>query len=127
MKEYMLIFRNQENQPAQPPSPEQMQAMLSQWQSWIKGIAAQGNFRGTNRLAGEGKTLQSDQVISDGAYAESKEVVGGYLVVQAGSLGEAVQIARGCPIFHYGGTVEVRTVLSIDYDVHSKTFLAGLQ
>jgi hypothetical protein len=127
MKEYMLLFRNHQNDGGQAPTTEQMQAMLSQWQIWIKGVAAKGNFGGTNRLTPEGKIVHSGNVIKDGAYAEAKEVVGGYLVVKAGSLDEAADIAKGCPIFNYGGNVEVRGVLPIDYDVNSNTFLAGLQ
>ena len=127
MKEFMLIFRNQLQDNAAPPTQEQMQTMLSQWQSWIKGIASKGNYSGTNRLTSEGKFLQSNSVVKDGPFAEAKEVVGGYLVVKAGSLDAAVAIAKDCPIFNYGGDVEVRSVLPINYDVNSDNFLAGLQ
>jgi hypothetical protein len=127
MKEFMLIFRNQLQENAAPPTQEQMQNMLSQWQNWIKGIAASGNYSATNRLTTEGKFLQSNNVVKDGPFAEAKEVVGGYLVVKAGSLDAAVDIARDCPIFNYGGDVEVRSVLPINYDIDSDNFLAGLQ
>ena len=127
MKEYMMIFRNKKNDGGETPSPEQMQDVMKQWQSWIQGIAAQGNYSGTNRLLPEGKTLQPDNVIKDGPYAEVKEVVGGYLIVKAATLGAAVEIAKGCPNLKYGGNVEVRSVLSINYDVNSKDFLQGLQ
>lgn len=127
MKEYMLIFRNPVNQMDEPPSPEQMQATVSQWQKWIKGIAAQGNYMGTNRLTSEGATLHAKNLVKDGPYAEGKEVVGGYLIVKAGSLDAAKEMAKSCPIFHLGGNVEVRSVMAIDNDVDSKTFLASLQ
>jgi hypothetical protein len=127
MKEYMLIFRNKLQENNAQPTAEQMQAMLSQWQSWIKGIAAKGNYSGTNRLTTEGKVLSSSNVVKDGPFAEAKEVVGGYLVVKTGSLESAVDIAKECPIFNYGGEVEVRSVLPINYDVNSESFLAGLQ
>jgi hypothetical protein len=54
---------------------------------------------------------------------EAKEMVGGYLIVKANSLDEAMQIAKGCPNLLYGGKVEVREVMQIDEDPHSKTFL----
>jgi hypothetical protein len=127
MKEYMLIFRNKLQDNNAQPTAEQMQAMLNQWQSWIKGIAAKGNYSGTNRLTSEGKVLSSSSVVKDGPFAEAKEVVGGYLVVKTGSLESAVEIAKDCPIFNYGGDVEVRSVLPINYDVNSDSFLAGLQ
>src|SRR6516165_11406410 len=107
MKEYMLIFRNKLQDNNAQPTAEQMQAMLNQWQSWIKGIAAKGNYSGTNRLTSEGKVLSSSNVVKDGPFAEAKEVVGGYLVVKTGSLESAVEIAKDCPIFNYGGDVEV--------------------
>jgi hypothetical protein len=56
----MMIFRSEKNEgPA--PSAEQMQAVLKQWQQWIKSIAAQGKFSGTNRLLSEGKNFKSKQ------------------------------------------------------------------
>jgi len=123
MKDFMLIFRN-ENRPNDAlPSAEQMQAMLSQWQKWIKSVAEQGKYNGTNRLLSEGKTLKPGNIVTDGPYIEAKEMVGGYLIVKANSLDEAVEIAKSCPALLYGGNVEVRTVMSIDSDPKSGTFL----
>jgi hypothetical protein len=52
-----------------------------------------------------------DRVVTDGPYAESKDLVTGSLVLQAASLDEAVQLARDCPVFDFGGSVEVRPVV----------------
>ena len=51
-------------------------------------------------------------VMSDGPYAESKDMVGGYTVLTAEDLDEATEIARGCPFLDVGGTVEIRPVIS---------------
>src|SRR3954467_5147774 len=123
MKEYMMIFRNEKSDGSQPPSAEQMQAVMKEWQTWIKGIATSGNYGSTNRLLSEGKTLKPGNVVSDGPYAEVKEVVGGYLVVKANSLEDAVAMAQGCPNIKYGGSVEVRSVMSINDDYTSPNFL----
>ena len=123
MKEFMLLFRNEKMEGGEAPTAEQMKAVMKEWQTWIKGIAAGGKFGGTNRLLSEGKTLKPGNVFSDGPYAEVKEVVGGYVLVKAGSLDEAVDIAKLCPNLVYGGTVEVRSVMSIDDDVNSDDFL----
>jgi len=123
MKEFMMIFRNEKNENAEPPSQEQMQAVMKQWQAWIKSIAQKGNFSSTNRLLSEGKTLKPNQSISDGPYAEVKEVVGGYLNVKAKSLDEAVELAKGCPGLQMGGSVEVRAVMNIDASPDSRNFL----
>src|SRR4051812_15164778 len=123
MKEFMMIFRNEKNENAEPPSQEQMQGVMKQWQAWIKSIAQKGNFSSTNRLLSEGKTLKPNQSISDGPYAEVKEVVGGYLNVKAKSLDEAVELAKGCPGLQMGGSVEVRAVMNIDASPDSRNFL----
>ncbi|TRX32994.1 transcription initiation protein [Flavobacterium sp. ZT3R18] len=113
MTEFMMIFRNDYN-PSFKPSPEQMQASIKQWQDWIGSIAAQGKFLSTNRLGFEGKTLKPNSVIADGPYAEVKEIVGGYILVKATNIDEAVKLAEGCPILNIGGHVEVRNVLKIN-------------
>ena len=122
MNEYMMIFRNEKTEGA-APSAEQMQMVLQQWQSWITGIAKNGRYSGTNRLLEEGKSVKPGNVTTDGPYMEAKEMVGGYVIVKAGSLDEAVDMARSCPNLLYGGNVEVRAVMKIDDDLNSKTFL----
>ena len=124
MKEFMLIFRNEKTEGAEKPSAEQMQAIMKQWQSWIRGIAKMGQYSGTNRLLPEGKSIKPDKIISDGPYMEVKEMVGGYVIVKAGSLNEAVELAKGCPNLLYGGNVEVRAVMNIEYDPAAENFLA---
>jgi hypothetical protein len=122
MKEFLMLFRNESNE-GPKPSAEQMQAVLKQWQQWIKKIAAQGRYSGTNRLLSEGKTLKPGKMITDGPFIEAKEMVGGYLVVKANSLDEAVEMAKECPNLIYGGNVEVRRVMTIDDDPSSDGFL----
>ena len=112
MKEFMMIFRNDKDRPM--PSPEQMQAAIKQWQDWIGGIAAQGKFVATNALGFQGKTVHADRTITDGPYAELKEIVGGYIIVKAKDMDEAVQLSDGCPTLTIGGKVEVRDVMVID-------------
>ncbi len=113
MTEFMMIFRSNYD-PTFTPSPEQMQESIKQWQDWIGGIAAQGKFVGTNRLSSVGKTLKPNNVIADGPYAEVKEIVGGYLMVKASDLNEAMNLAEGCPILNIGGHVEVRTIIPMN-------------
>jgi hypothetical protein len=113
MIEFMMIFRNDYN-PSFKPSPEQMQASIKHWQDWIGGIAAQGKFLSTNRLGFEGKTLKPNNVIADGPYAEVKEIIGGYILVKAANIDEAMKLAEGCPILNIGGHVEIRNILKIN-------------
>ncbi|MBX2877670.1 MAG: hypothetical protein KTR30_36460 [Saprospiraceae bacterium] len=112
MSEFMMIFRHTPN-PEQQPTPEEIQESIKQWQDWIGGIAAQGKFVSTSRLGYEGKTLQANKVVTDGPYAEIKEIIGGNIIVKANSLEEALQMAEGCPVLAYGGNVEVRNILAL--------------
>lgn len=113
MQDFMMLFRH-EPDPSYNPSPEEMQAGIKQWQDWIGSIAGQGKFISTNQLSYEGKSVKAGKVITDGPYAEVKEVIGGYILVKAESLDEAVEMSHGCPIFHMGGHVEVRKIMALD-------------
>ena len=113
MKEFMMIFRTEKNDRPKP-SPEEMQAMVKKWQDWIGGIASQDRFVATNALGFEGKTVHAEGPITDGPYAEVKEIVGGYIIVKANNLDEAVELSNGCPTLEIGGSVEVRDVMVFD-------------
>lgn len=111
MNEFMMIFRT-ENMDNSAQTPEEMQAVMQIWQDWIGGIAAQGKFVSTNALGSKGKTVSTEGVITDGPYAELKEIVGGYIIVKADNLDEAVKLSEGCPILSIpNGKVEVRDVM----------------
>ena len=113
MNEFMMIFRHVPN-PEYQPSQDELQATIKKWQDWIGGIAAQGKFSSTNQLGYEGKTVKPGGVVTDGPYAELKEIVGGYLIVKAESLDDAIEMAGGCPILEVGGHVEVRNIMDIE-------------
>jgi len=114
MKEFMLVFRN-EQAGAPRLSPEQLQDITKPWQDWIGGIAAHGKLveRG-NRLDYEGATVQPGNVVTDGPYAEIKEILLGYTIVKTDALTDAIEIAKGCPILNVGGSVEVRSVVQMN-------------
>ena len=95
-------------------SPEQMQESIKQWQDWSGGIAAQGKFVSGNQLGFTGKTLKPNGVITDGPYAEVKEIVGGYILVKADDIDDAMKLAEGCPILYVGGHVEVREIMRVN-------------
>ena len=94
-------------------SPTQMQAHVAKWRSWLDELSARTPHDGGVPLDNPGKTLRGrDRVVTDGPYAESKDMVTGSLVVEAASLEEAAEWARGCPVFEFDGSVEVRPVFS---------------
>jgi hypothetical protein len=88
-----------------------MQRSLQKWGSWIQGLAQAGKFKGGEPLERGGKVVAgTSKLITDGPFAESKEIVGGYLIVTAVSLDEATMMSKGCPILEEGGSVEVRQI-----------------
>ena len=111
MKDFLFVYRNDyKNQPV--GSPEEMQAITKKWMDWIGGIAAQNKLASPgNRLGSEGKVVRPGNVVTDGPYTEIKELIGGYSVITVDSYDEAVEIAKGCPIFEVGGNVEVRDIV----------------
>ncbi len=115
MKEFVLVFRNSNN-PDFKPSPEQMQEVMAPWNNWMGSIAAQNKLANNgNRLSMSiAKTVKPNNVVTDGPYTEIKEFINGYVVVKAANIGEAVELAKGCPILKAGGNVEVRAVVTPD-------------
>jgi hypothetical protein len=96
-------------------SPTEMQAHLQKWYAWADALATAGRTKGGQPLGNGGKAIRGhDRVVTDGPYAESKDLVTGTLVVDAASLEEATDLAQECPIFEFGGSVEVRPVLEQD-------------
>lgn len=94
-------------------SPEEMQQVAGQWMSWFKGLTEQGSVTGGNPLENSGKIVsgKGGRIVSDGPFAESKETIGGYIMLKVDTLEEAVEIAQQCPGLAYGIQVEVRPVM----------------
>jgi len=115
MKEFVLIFRT-ENNPDFKPTPAQMQDMMTSWSNWMGGIAARDRLvSGGSRLGiKESRTVGPDNMVSDGPYTEIKEFINGYIIVRSNTVDEAVEMAKGCPILHGRGKVEVRPVVTAD-------------
>jgi hypothetical protein len=113
MKEFVLIFRNSANEDFKP-SPEQMQQVLTNWMSWMSGIAAQDKLadKGNRLSMSDAKTVKPGDVVTDGPYTEVKEFINGYIMVKTATIDEAVALAKECPILKIGGLVEVRKVVT---------------
>jgi hypothetical protein len=108
--QYLLLLHQPGTGPG--PTPENLQEIMARFKVWMDGLGAKGIVAGTNGLEPTGKVLREPggAVITDGPYAEAKEIVGGYILINAVSLDEAVAIARGCPGLDYRLAVEVRPV-----------------
>lgn len=108
--EFLLLFRGAGWQNGL--SAQEMQTLMAQWISWCDSLHQQGRIKGSNPLLPAGKIVsgKKGRTVADGPFAESKEALGGYILIHAESLEEAVEIARAWPILEYGASVEVRPV-----------------
>lgn len=108
--QFLLLFRHSQESP--DPTPEEMQQIFAKWMAWMKSMGARGEFVGANRLEEAGKVLRGAGAaqVTDGPFAEAKEIIGGYVLVNAPDLAGATAIARGCPGLEHGTIVEVRPV-----------------
>lgn len=113
MSKYMLIFQGGFYDGL---SPEESQKQMQKWFAWVDKLQSQKKYHGGEPLTKEGKVLsQKDgKLIVDGPFAESKEMVAGYFVVEANDMKEAVEMAKDYPDFPLGGKVEVREVMKIE-------------
>jgi hypothetical protein len=112
MEKYMFIFIG--GDPTKL-SPEAQQANMGKWFAWVEKLRAAKRYEGGEALLPGGKTISgSKKTVSDGPFAEGKEIVGGYFVVLAKDINEAVEMAKECPDYELGGKVEVREVLKFD-------------
>ncbi len=109
MAAYMLIFRGDG---ARGDSPEQLQQHMQRWLTWFEGLKKAGVYRGQGApLERTGKVVRgARKAVSDGPFAEAKDLVGGYAIIEAKDLDAAVEVALGCPAYERDGAVEVRPV-----------------
>jgi len=108
MSEFTFLFRGRDTS----ASPEQMQKTTEKWVAWFKELGAKGHIKDPGHpLEATGKVVKGkDKVVNDGPYAEAKDIVGGYTLIEARDLDQAVEISKGCPILEVGGSVEVRPI-----------------
>jgi len=117
MTEFVLLYRNTlEARRESHGSPEKAQQTMKKWRAWFDDMSRKGCLKNIGQpLDDAGKVVGGKQrSVTDGPFAETKDVVGGYSLIEARSLDEAVQIASACPIIEIGGSVEVRPVMQMN-------------
>jgi hypothetical protein len=111
MSEFVYLFRG----PGPSGfSPQQMQAHLQRWREWIKDLTTRGYIKDPGQpLERAGKLVKGRKAVTDGPYAE-KDVVAGYMLIDARDIEEAAELSENCPMIDTGGTVEVRPVARLN-------------
>jgi hypothetical protein len=103
-KEYLVISRGKWDADA---SPQNVQRAIDDFYVWMERQVAQGSMKRGSRLQPEAR-LVSRTSITDGPFAETKELIGGFWFIVANNLDEAAQLAAENPCMAYGLSYEIR-------------------
>ena len=112
MSEFVFLYRGGDRS----GSLQEMQQVMQKWMTWMKELGEKGHIKDVGHpLDYTGKVVKGKQkkTVTDGPYAEAKDLVGGYTLVEAKDLAHAAELSMGCPIFERGGFVEVRPVMKM--------------
>jgi hypothetical protein len=112
MNEFVFLYRSGET----GRSPERAQQMMQKWMTWFKELVEKGHVKDRGQpLEPSGKLVKGkDRKVTDGPFAEAKDLIGGYTLILAKDLNEAAELSRGCPIFEADGQVEIRPVMKMN-------------
>ena len=110
MSEFVFLYRG-----GRPPQGVADVANLQKWGVWLEELASKGHLKERGQPLDDGGTVVRDRAgsVTDGPYAESKDIIVGFSIVEATDLAHASALAKGCPIFENGGLVEVRPVMTM--------------
>lgn len=96
-------------------SPEELQGRMGKWWAWGNKMKEAGILRGGEALHASAKRVVGpDRTVTDGPFAESKELIGGYYTVAANTIEEVIEIAQDYPDYDLDGGVEIREVMVFD-------------
>jgi len=108
MSQYVLLI---ENGDWEKLSQAEMEAVVQKMIAWVRELRSKNQFVAGDELAPGGRRLTvNGSGVVDGPYAETKETIGGYIIVEADNYDQATAIARACPAFEHNGAVQVREV-----------------
>lgn len=110
MSEFVYLYRGGQR----ADSPAEGEKVMQKWVAWMEQLGKQGHLKDRGQpLDQTGKVVRRDKTVTDGPYAESKDLVGGFTLVEAKDISQAAELSKGCPIFESGGFVEVRPVMEM--------------
>jgi hypothetical protein len=112
MPNYMLLLHDSGTLPPDM-SPAEIQAIIQRYIDWRRRVQQGGRtVEGHKLVDGPGRLMRregSGAAVTDGPYAEAREVIGGLFIVEAGSYEEVVALCQDCPHLDFG-TIEIREV-----------------
>jgi hypothetical protein len=109
MAKFMYLFRSHPDV-YRALSPEQMQQVLKRWMDWKDQMEKSGHVKVFGeRLDPSGRVIRGKKkTVTDGPFVEVKDFVQGYMQIEANDVEQAIELASGCPVLDFDGTVEVR-------------------
>lgn len=111
MEKFMFLFRGGNTHIHNAQDSRESMEYIQSWTSWMRGLGERGILTGGDPLQTIGKQVSGKyKEVTDGPFVDASEMVGGYLLVNAKDMEEAVEISKGCPIFEEDGKVEVRPI-----------------
>ncbi|HYT73833.1 MAG TPA: YciI family protein [Vicinamibacterales bacterium] len=114
MSEFIYLFRiGDAAQRDAMGTPERAQQSMQRWMVWMRELETKGHLKDRGQpLERTGKVVRGTQkTVTDGPYAEAKDLVAGFTIVEARDLAQAAELSAGCPILEGGGSVEIRPVM----------------
>ncbi|NUO53064.1 MAG: transcription initiation protein [Polyangiaceae bacterium] len=116
MADFLFLYRNtQADAQKYMGTPEAAQASMKLWMAWMADLEAKGHLKSRGEpleRTGRVVTGPSNQV-TDGPFAEAKDMVSGFSLIVAKDEAEAIELAKGCPVLRGSGSVEVRPVMKL--------------
>jgi len=114
MKKYLLLLHDDVVQ-MQKLSPKEMEKLIDAHMAWAEKLGASGHL-----ISGDGLQENSvqisgkDCIVKDGTFLESKEMIGGYYLLQVKDLNTVIELAKDCPCHLFGGTTEIRPIMEYE-------------
>jgi hypothetical protein len=113
MDSYLLLLREDPKQ-YMNLSPTEMQALIERYRAWSTQLAQQGRLVDGHKLTDEGgkrvRASADRPLVTDGPFAESKDVIGGLFIIKAASYDEAVRLVADCPHLRGDNEIELRRI-----------------
>ena len=115
MEKFMYLFRGGDNHAHNAANSEVAKKNMQAWMTWMGSLQQKGILVAGEPLQPTGKQVNgSKKLVTDGPFIEAKEMVGGYLLINAKDINEAVEISKNCPILDIDGKIEVRPVQKME-------------
>jgi hypothetical protein len=112
MEKYMFLFSGGDYSSL---SNDGFEKHMQKWFAWVGKLKEQDRYVSGEALLPEAKRISgTKKTVTDGPFTEAKEVVGGYFVVYAKNMNEAVEMAKDFPDFEFNGVIEIREVQKFD-------------